>query len=201
MSIYLEKVRKIVDEFEGEDKEALIKHYIQVSRNVLLDDKEVKRSKLNLLDDLYAMDGGDEVNAIMNDVLEHKILQIRALILDLVDDDYTSDSKIIGRPEKWIRGIIKDAEETFNLDDEFGKRMFSIYNEKLLKEFCRIFISENRRFGTGGNQLLLNLYYYERFVQSKIKFDFQNFFDKMTSFFRDHCYKPKEELEEILNGK
>ncbi|AFM98906.1 hypothetical protein KMI_11g16890 [Encephalitozoon hellem] len=201
MSIYLEKVQKIIGDFEDEDKQILIKHYVQTSRNVLLDEKEVKKSKLSLLGDLHAIGGKDEVNAIVNDVLDHKILQIRALILDLVDDDYTSDSKVIGRPEKWIKRIIEDAEETFSLDSEFGKRMFSIYNEKLLEEFCKIFISENRKFGTGGNQLLLNFYYYERFVQSKIEFDFQDFFSRMTSSFKDHCYRSKEELEKILDGK
>ncbi|WEL39402.1 hypothetical protein PFJ87_09g00290 [Encephalitozoon hellem] len=201
MSIYLEKVQKIIGDFEDEDKQILIKHYVQTSRNVLLDEKEVKKSKLSLLGDLHAIGGKDEINAIVNDVLDHKILQIRALILDLVDDDYTSDSKVIGRPEKWIKRIIEDAEETFSLDSEFGKRMFSIYNEKLLEEFCKIFISENRKFGTGGNQLLLNFYYYERFVQSKIEFDFQDFFSRMTSSFKDHCYRSKEELEKILDGK
>ncbi|ADM12141.2 uncharacterized protein Eint_090110 [Encephalitozoon intestinalis ATCC 50506] len=200
MSSYLEKVEKIIGDFEGEDKEMLIKYYIEKSKSILLDEREVKRSKFDLLSDLCAV-GGEGTDNIMNDVLDHKILQIRALILDLVDDDYTSDRKVIGRPEKWIKQITRDAEETFNFDDEFGKEVFSIYNRKLLSEFCKIFISENRKFGASGNQLLLNFCYYERFVRSKMEFNFQGFFNKITSFFKGHCYKSKEELERILDKR
>ncbi|KMV65491.1 hypothetical protein M970_090120 [Encephalitozoon cuniculi EcunIII-L] len=200
MSSYLRKVQKIVDEFESEDRKKLVKYYVQTAKSVLLDEREVKRSKFDLLNDLHTINA-DGINDVIDDVLGHKILQVRALILDLVDDDYTGDRKAVGKPEKWIRQIVKDAEETFDLDSEFGKQLFSIYNVKLLEEFCKIFTSKNRRFGAGGNQLLLNFYYYERFVTSKIEFDFQRFYDRMVSFFKDHCHRPRKELEKILDGK
>lgn len=196
MTINFDKIQRIINEFHGEDKRKLIDHYIAVSRNILLDEKEVKKPKVEILQDICSMGLDDE---LMEDVLDHKILQVRALILDLVDNDYTADCGTVYKPEKWIKQIVRDVTETFDLGTEFGKKLFLLYNQKLLEEFCDIFISENRKFGSSGNQLLLNFYFYRKFVLRKVDVDFEGFFSRMRSSFAKDNFKPEEELEKILN--
>lgn len=197
MTVYLDKIREIINKFHGDDRERLVSHYMAVSKGILLDEKEVKRSKLDLLQDLHAMDGED-VDQLSQDVLGHKVLQTRALVLDLISNDYTGDNGTVYKPEEWIRQISRDIEETFDFDSDFGKTMFELYNKRLLEEFCDIFISENQRFGADGNQLLLNFHFYRRFVAARIELDFGSFFYRIRSCFRRDNAKSEEELEDIL---
>lgn len=197
MSIYLDKVQKVIGEFEGEDNKKLVEYYCRVAREILLDEREVKKAKVELLGDLCTIDAS-RADQWIEDVLNHKILQIRALVLDLVDNDYGGDCGAVRRPEKWIRQIVTDAKETFNASSEFGRDLFVAYNKKLLEEFCRIFVSKNCKFGVGGNQLLVNFHYYARFAAGRADLDFRGFFGEMTSHFKDGCLKPTEELRKIL---
>lgn len=200
MSAHLERIHKIINKFCGEDKDKLMKYYISKSRDILLDEKEIKGAKLNLLQEMKSMnvDGTDQ---LLEEVLDHKVLQTRALILDLVDNDYSTGFEMIYKPEKWIEKLVEDIRETFDFSVDFGRMMFISYNKKLLAEFCDIFTSENRKFGSNGNQLLLNFYYYKAFVETKVDFDFDGFFTKMRSHFEKENFKSEEELMEILNMK
>jgi hypothetical protein len=162
----------------------------------------------------------NDLNDLENDLMNHKVLQTRALILDLITKDYSKDTECIYKPEKWIKEIVKDIEETFikneDKEDEDGDRegdrerneeeegedkgeevdkgdkliwhkeyhnentinynihLLTLYNSKLINEFKSIFIS-NEKYGTGGNQLLLNFKFYSEFMQKKFEFDFEGF--------------------------
>ncbi|KAM0671873.1 hypothetical protein CWI42_040100 [Ordospora colligata] len=204
MSVYLDKVKRIINNFEGDDRNSLVSHCILVSRDVLLDDREVKRAKLDVVTDLYSIIV-DDADALLDEVLSHKILQVRALILDLVDNDYSVDYEDVGMPERWIRKIVEDTRDTFDFESEFGMKALLMYNKKLLDEFCAIFVSTNKKFGSNGNQLLLNFYYYKKEIGTKAceaskdtNDDFEEFFNTIKQSFRSDMYKTVEELEEIL---
>ncbi|KAH9411730.1 hypothetical protein HK407_04g08410 [Ordospora pajunii] len=207
MSTYLSKIERIISNFEGDDRNSLVKHCISVLRDVLLDDREVKRAKLDVVADLYSI-SVDDADALLDEVLSHKILQVRALILDLVDNDYSVDYEDVRMPERWARKIVKDVGDTFDFGSEFGMKAFLMYNKKLLDEFCAIFVSANRKFGSNGNQLLLNFYYYKKEVGRKAcevskdtDNDFEEFFSTIKQSFRNNLYKTEEELDEILREK
>jgi hypothetical protein len=192
----LEEIHRIIDKFaDASSRAELVRHYMDVSRKLLLDEGEINHKKLQLLCDLKGYDGYDE---LADEVLSHKVLQTQALVLDLVGTDYTAERHTVYKPERWAREIVRNIAETFDFGSPDECSLFGIYNQKLLDTFCDIFVSEPARLGTGGNQLLLNLTYYRRFVQGKIECDFDNFFKKMRSAFREECYMSDEKLEEVL---
>ncbi|EOB14552.1 hypothetical protein NBO_25g0012, partial [Nosema bombycis CQ1] len=203
MSVYLKKIKRIISNFNKEEQSELIKYYFESAKRLLLDDKLVSRSKIHLLKDLKEIQNENDLNDLENDLMSHKVLQTRALILDLITKDYSKDTECIYKPEKWIKEIVKDIEETFitnegegneggygdkagnedkliwhkeyqNNHNDYNIHLLTLYNSKLINEFKSIFIS-NEKYGTGGNQLLLNFEFYSEFRQKKIEFDFEGF--------------------------
>lgn len=197
MTMYLDRIQAIINKFQGEDRRRLTEHYVSVSRRLLLNEREVRHSKIDLLRDLQSVEGGN-TQELAEEVLDHKVLQVRALVLDLVNSDYSSDCETVYKPEKWIREITRDIRDTFDFDSEFEQALFASYNKKLLEEFCKIFISGNRRFGTNGNQLLLNLYHYRAFVLRRMDLQFDGFFHRVRVSFREGCDRPEQEILRIL---
>ncbi|EOB11239.1 hypothetical protein NBO_1364gi001, partial [Nosema bombycis CQ1] len=112
MSVYLKKIKRIISNFNKEEQSELIKYYFESAKRLLLDDKLVSRSKIHLLKDLKEIQNENDLNDLENDLMSHKVLQTRALILDLITKDYSKDTECIYKPEKWIKEIVKDIEET-----------------------------------------------------------------------------------------
>ncbi|EOB11235.1 hypothetical protein NBO_1365gi001, partial [Nosema bombycis CQ1] len=86
MSVYLKKIKRIISNFNKEEQSELIKYYFESAKRLLLDDKLVSRSKIHLLKDLKEIqnDNDDSFVILENDLMNHKVLQTRALILDLI---------------------------------------------------------------------------------------------------------------------
>ncbi|KAM0679249.1 hypothetical protein BDAP_000116 [Binucleata daphniae] len=109
-------------------------------------------------EDAYKSNKNDElIEKLKIKLFSLKMLNIRALILDLIDVDYTSDSQTFYKPEKWIYEVIKEMEETFN--DTNYKKDFHMF---FLNDCKRIFMGQNERFGWYGNLLVMNFMVYEK---------------------------------------
>jgi hypothetical protein len=192
----LKRIHQIIDKFtDPDDRSEVIAHYVSTAREILLDESEIKHSKIELLCDLKDYGG---YNELLNEVLDHKVLQTQALVLDLVSTDYTAECQSIYKTEKWMKELVKDAREAFDLESPDERAMFEMYNQKLLGTFCGIFLSEAAPLGSGGNQLLLNFTYYKKFVVGRVECDFGGFFKKVRSAFKEENYMSDEELEQIL---
>ncbi|KAF9763665.1 hypothetical protein NGRA_1142 [Nosema granulosis] len=120
MSIYLEKIKKILGTFEPEEQAELKNYYVEKSTSLMMDDKKIGKAKIHLLRDMEEVIEDEEVlSKIQRNVIDHKVLQTRALVLDLISTDYTKDLKGIYKPESWVKEIVKDIKETFLKDDLF----------------------------------------------------------------------------------
>lgn len=200
MSVYLEKIKRILGTFEPEEQNELKKYYLDRSVSLLLDDKRIGNAKIHLLRDMEEIVEEEDLRRIQNDAMDHKVLQTRALVLDLITTDYTKDANI-SKPEKWVKEIVKDIKETFLRDDTKGQdfTLLALYNEKLVEEFKKIFLTDVATFGTSGNQLVLDLTFYSRFISEFVSFDFGNLFKEIQAQIDANKVMEDSEIEEILN--
>ncbi|ORD95005.1 hypothetical protein ECANGB1_1663 [Enterospora canceri] len=114
-----EKIRK----FEKCEQAELIEHYVRRSIDKIVDHRPFGHKKLLLLLNItqYATNKETKMRLI-HAGLGHKILAIRALILDLIDIDFSREQRVFYKPDKWIKIIIKDMRETFNYVDLLKKK-------------------------------------------------------------------------------
>ena len=107
--------------------------------------------------------------------MRHKAIQTRALILDLINTDYSIDIKYIYKPEKWIFAIIKDINDCLiDYPD-----LINLYNKSLIQEFRDIFLNKVEKYGSNGNQLLVNFLYYIKFIKNYVDCDFTIFLNEI----------------------
>ncbi|KAM0684826.1 hypothetical protein COBT_003966, partial [Conglomerata obtusa] len=99
-------VCKHLETFSYSNK-TIILHTINQTNNFINDMNKEHKEKYT----------GNENNLIILQIKETlfhlKMLSIRALILDLIDSDYSSDSQSFYKAEKWVFEIIVEFENTF----------------------------------------------------------------------------------------
>ncbi|KAF7684105.1 hypothetical protein TCON_0697 [Astathelohania contejeani] len=195
----INEVIQLIDSFaDKDDQKIVMNHFMTEAANKLNSGVSVCYSKINLLCDIqilknkYEYIDEEKIRKITNATLELKLLEIRALILDLVNSDYSEDLENIYKQEEWIDNVISNIEQTFNLQSieildtkDLIFRLFAKYNDLFLKECLKIFVSKNNKFGSKGNQLMLNLKYYEKFVRKYIDFNSDEYFSKFIENFKD----------------
>lgn len=197
MTIYLERITKILDKFKGSDRDEIIDFYVSLYRENLANITDINFNSLRFLKDVSSFNT-PHTEELQKETIRHKVLQTRALILDLITSDYTKDSEVVEKPEKWVTSLVKDIQVTFDLEDDFYRNLFIVYNDELLEEFKTIFVSSIIKFGSAGNQLLVNLAFYERFVASVITVDMEALLGEIRSNFNPGCAMSKEEIEKLV---
>lgn len=206
MSTYILRVYDIVDEFDDEHKAELCDYYLSLWRAKLQNHDFGSRLPICALADLNALFSRypflkqDKLTDFQNFVFERKVLEMRACILDLVDQDYSGDMEHIYKPERWIFEVTDDIKASFDLKNTEHIRLFRIFNTWFLHEALLIFIAKNKRFGKSGNQLVLNFLFYQAFVNKVAEYNFDDFFGKIVENFHEHSFKGFETLKGILSG-
>lgn len=200
MTMYLERIKAILKRFDEKEQEELKAYYIQKAVNILVDERSVNKSKIQLLMDLRELESEENFTTLSNKLMSHKVLQARALVLDLIATDYTKDTKAIYRAEDWVKEIVGDIKESFDLKDERNLRLLKVYNEKMVGEFESIFISENTNYGSAGNQLLVDLTFYARFMEKFVSFSFMPLLTSIKNQIEPSKVLPEKEIDEILKG-
>ncbi|KAM0676158.1 hypothetical protein GVAV_000121 [Gurleya vavrai] len=132
---------------------------------------------------------------ITNRLFDLKILNLRALVLDLIETDYYSDFQDFCKPENWIFEVIAEIEKTFkNL-----KKHMELFNEKFLRECERIFLSRNAKFGYCGNLLMINLIVYEKWAKKHFEYDFYPFKKNFKNNFMEERLFDDDKLLKIID--
>lgn len=190
----LKKFETLKHQFDKNEQKVLDEYFIETALDTLFNEKSINNLKINLLNDIKVI-STKEYEKNKEKLMRHKAIQTRAIILDLISTDYSIDVKCIYKPEKWIYKIIKDIELTFVNEN----KLLAYYNNFLVKEFLDIFINKVEKYGSNGNQLLVNFICYKKFISKFVKYDFQDFFVKiknqidLTKLYKD------EELNLIVN--
>lgn len=206
MSVYIQKVYEIIDEFDDENKKELCNHYFSVWKHKLESINTVNSLCIAVLSDLKLMFNKysflDEEKFVELEVLtlKRKILEIRAGILDLVDTDYSDNIENVYKPEKWMFEIISELKTYFNFSEEGQIPLLKDFTDIFLEELCLIFLSQNKRFGKSGNQLVLNFLLYKFFVKKVTSYEFSNFFAKFVGSFEKDAFKGFDALEGLLGS-
>lgn len=194
--IQLEEIKNIIDKFKDNDRMELIKHYVNLAKEKLEDPVSIRKKKIALLRDCLQYIPVDDFDAFIDRVLDTKLLQTRALILDLIISNYSLEKHYISKPEKWIDAIFEDMFGTFDLHDD--RDLLEIYNRKLCNEMKDIFCS-CQRFNTAGNQLLLNMVAYKDKLSDYTKYDFDGLIRVFEERFNEGKKLPIEEIYRIYN--
>jgi len=267
LTIKLQEIIKIIEKFKGEDKNKLSSFLLKESEFIFSNFNSFGPLKIQLLK-LCLIYSNDKVYC--KKAINNKILQTRALILDLVKSDYSLEQEYFYKPEKWMVLIVDDIRESFGLlrkggelkgseseivswkeseivkrgrKEELGKgngrkgsesesvrkgseigrkgngqkgelgngqkgeletneqaasdTILEIYNELLLKNIRLIFCSQDK-FRSGGNQLILNLLFYEKEIGRFVNFDFTKEIDFFKERFLEGKYLGTEKLRRIL---
>eukprot|EP00866_Antonospora_locustae_P002328 jgi/Antlo1/2328/1790 len=205
MLTYILRIYDIVDEFDDEHKVELCDYYLSLWRTKLQNHNFGSRLPICALADLNALFSRypflkkEKLFDFQNFVFERKVLEMRACILDLVDQDYSGDIEHIYKPEKWILEVVNDIKTCFDLKNIEHIKLFRIFNTWFLHEILLIFIAKNKRFGKSGNQLVLNLMFYQTFVHKIAEYNFDDFFGKIVENFQEQSFKGFEALNGILS--
>lgn len=205
MTAHLDRAYEIIDEFDDKYKTELCEYYLATWAERLCSSGGVQRLTMCVLADLnlmfrkYAFLDRTKLAGVQSSVFETKILELRAYILDLVDQNYHEDIENVYRPEKWIVEVVKDLVMCFDLSDAEHVELFKAFNTLFLHEIHMIFISKNKRFGTNGNQLVLNLLFYKSRVDRMAACDFSEFFERIVQNFRTGAFKGMDVLQGVLD--
>lgn len=139
MLLQLDEIEEIIDQFPDKDREALSVFYIDSSRRKFRESTPIKRHRICLLKSNLKYIPEKKRAEYIDEIMGIKVLQTRALILDLVCSNYTIEKEYIYKPESWIELIVADIFETFALPEEL--QLFETYNRQLCEEILMIFCS------------------------------------------------------------
>lgn len=162
------------------------------SNDIELEVKTINNTKRPLIVDKKDSYMASEKNIISNlkkKMFFYKSLRLRAIILDIVDNDYISDIQTFYKPEKWIYDVINEIDETF--DGINCKNEFVYYFADVI---LKTFMCKNKKFGYNGNQLMINLIVYERHFRC----DISKCKNKLSIHFNVGRCMGLEELEKII---
>lgn len=212
-------VRLLIILREFEDTKLLQKNLIEYYCNLIT--KRIKTlsitSKLvqQVYDLLYVFEkygkGGNEITQL---VVHYKILEVRALVLDLICDDYCSEaageevvdgkhvgfisSRILRVPDSWIIDIVSDLRDTYDLDNPHAA------SQQLLNLFILAFFSDckdvfvgKKMFKSMGNQLVFNLAYFCERMDRYVNMDW-NVLDVFYEHIEDGLRIDKEKIIRFL---
>lgn len=182
------KIVNILDKFNQPTKKILTDFFISSSHEIILDEKPINTKKINLLNLIKKFDL-DKYNSIKHEVMHHKAIQTRALILDMVE---LKDLKCIYKPDNWIINIINDT-------SYLPRDLLEIYNKCLINEFKDIFINKFEKYNESGNQLLVNFRFYIRKMNEKVNFDFEQFYKTIKSQINENKLIEDNEINKIVN--
>lgn len=113
MLIQLEEINAIINRFAGTHRKTIVNHYLSRARAKLADPKPMGRKKMWLLRNSLQYIELDSRIDYIREMLSNKVLQTRALVLDLINANYAFDKKHLYKPESWMEHIIFDIEEAF----------------------------------------------------------------------------------------
>ncbi|EEQ82851.1 hypothetical protein NCER_100391 [Vairimorpha ceranae BRL01] len=173
-NIFIAKINSITSKFDKNEQKILHNFLIEESLDNLFNEKPISKNKINLFFLLKSF--SESVYENKKEILmRHKAIQTRALILDLINTDYSIDIKYIYKPEKWIFAIIKDINDCLiDYPD-----LINLYNKSLIQEFRDIFLNKVEKYGSNGNQLLVNFLYYIKFIKNYVDCDFTIFLNEI----------------------
>lgn len=170
------------------DRKRIVLHYIDKTKEFML-------NFTNREDDYAEYDTNDDVLAEIKERLFYlKALHLRAIILDLIENDYTSDEPFY-RPDKWIYEAMDDIEATFKGMNEMMGEFSAVFLDN-----CRdTFISKNRKLGYNGNLLVMNFMVYEKWAKRYFECDLGSFYECLHSNFSEGREMKTEEINSILS--
>lgn len=196
MHLLLEEINEIIQKFEGDNKTKLVGFYVELVKTKLLNEKPFDRTKVLVLKDVLKYLKEDERNPYITEVFKSKVIQMRALVLDLVVVNYSVEKQHIARPERWIELLINDINSCFEIEDNEERGLFKIYNELICDEIILLFCSYEK-FNSGGNQLLLNIIAYQNAVEMYTDYDFSKMYDEIKRHFMAGKDLPIKEIRNI----
>lgn len=128
MTFLFKEINEKILRFTHEERKEITKHYIEVSVKKLSSSKTMFDHKklMLLLNILQYAKNKESKEALIALGLASKISSTRALVLDLIDIDFSREQKVFCRPDKWIDIVMKDILETFDY--------VNLLNEGVLKE-------------------------------------------------------------------
>lgn len=138
-------------------------------------------------------DNDKVISEIKNRLFYLKSLHLRAIILDLVENDYVSDDTFY-KPDKWIYDVMEDLECTFDGMVEYMKE----FNEVFMDTCKVIFICMNKKFGYNGNLLVMNFLIYKRWADERFECNYSEFFQCLFGNFSEGRKMEESEIMKIL---
>lgn len=130
MFLQIKEIEKLLGNFEGENQEELSRYYIEVALQRLKDLNQFNYKKLELLKSILKYSNVKNHKKLIDEILSIKIIQIRALILDLITTNYSMEQQYIYKPEKWMESIINDLFKTFNISERQTENLSLNQSEK-----------------------------------------------------------------------
>lgn len=191
MSLSLQKLSLTFNEFKNHKKQqnSLLKYHTELLEAKIKRIQVDKALVLKIYDYIFIIRkfNFDEkfVNNIKALLIHYKILEARALALDLVCDDYYSSvENCLRPPDSWmvdicddllkVLDIEKSKENASNLDSED----LNLIKKEILTEFIREFLNDSecvflskQKFKSLGNQLVLNFAYFCNRMSKYVSFD------------------------------
>ncbi|OAG32448.1 hypothetical protein NEIG_01371 [Nematocida sp. ERTm5] len=134
---------------------------------------------------------------VLNYASKREVLKIRAIILDMFQGTYTENSNYSVKPEQWAIKIVEDIRifigesknNTKDKEDVFKepKRLILERVEDLLaEEIKEAFLSKSKPFGKKGNQLIINILYIKKYLNSYVKTEsMQKLIETVQENFKD----------------
>ncbi|KAI5168436.1 hypothetical protein PAEPH01_0128 [Pancytospora epiphaga] len=194
--LFIDEIESLIDQFPEKHRKTLSEFYIEKSKEKFKEPTPIKRSRISLLRSNLKYIDEKKQKAYVEEIIGLKVLQTRALILDIAGTNYTIDKEHIYKPESWIDLVLVDISETFELPEDID--LFEAYNRQLCSELLLIFCS-CKNFRSSGNQLILNIVYYKDNVKGDINYDFDGLIKKLASRFEKETYWGIDKINEIYN--
>ncbi|KCZ80003.1 hypothetical protein H312_02594 [Anncaliia algerae PRA339] len=202
MSIFVNRLDNILSKHKYNDQREILNYFY----NLL--NKEIENNGLNTfishaltdliyLNDKYKILNENRINILKREAFNHKILHLRATILDLISINYFDDTNIIDKPEKWIIDVIDNFITTFDLHKNSCVTLLKDFNTLFIDELESIFITKSTKFGSCGNILVLNLFLYEIFISKYFVYDFNKIINKFIKNIKENKSKKDHELKEL----
>ena len=119
MTYIFNEINEKILKFKKEEQIQLVKYYVDIALKKLTDNKTVFNNKklILLLNILKYAKNEDSKKLLIHLGLLNKINNVRTMILDLIDIDFSSEQKVFYRPDKWTGIILKDILETFDYEN------------------------------------------------------------------------------------
>ncbi|ELA41877.1 uncharacterized protein VICG_01061 [Vittaforma corneae ATCC 50505] len=197
----LKEIEKIINKHSGEQRAEIINYYKKMVDDAVESQSRIDSKLVRLVVDASRYLPSSERQLILDKTVNTKAFQIRTFILNTLKSDFSTEKSHFSSFSEWMVVAIQEISNTFyEANDKLPAPIDKELVENFHKKFCgelRLIFCSNEKFGSAGNQLLIDL---KKYFES-----FEGFEDEKT-FLTDRVRKnfnigkafTKEKINEIF---